>query len=178
MSGQIDSTVQTALALIEKHGWDEFSLTHLAVELRRPLYEVQEFYGDKYGILQALFVHVNAQVDIKGSGEENVHDWLFELFMERFDALEPYKKALQSVSPYIFSDPELFKLISCNLYGWMDHLPDASFQKHGGARLIRPACLSLVYAAALETWLEDDSIDCSHTMATLDQRLTDFEVLL
>ena len=77
----------------------------------------------------------------------------------------------------MLQDARLAKLIACNLHEWMGRVSRALPETAGVLAKIRPATLCLIYAAALETWLQDDTVDASHTMATLDQRLSDFEAM-
>lgn len=157
-------------------GWPNFDLVHLARATGRPLYEIQGMYGDKYGLLAALVdAHTAAMDPVPLS--QDPHEYLFEVFMARFDVLEDKRPLIALLRESAFHDFKLGCVVARALENWLR-------TSLGGMNVgsswteLRVKALLLVYLAALDVWLVDESADLSPTMATLDQRLHDFQCVL
>jgi len=107
------------------------------------------------------------------------NDAAFEVLMRRFDALQPYRKALASILLAQTRDPAgaLAGLAALQRsMTWM--LEAAGLEAEGLRGLARARGLTLLYLATLRTWLRDESLDLAKTMAALDGYLRRLEALL
>ena len=73
--------------------------------------------------------------------------------MSRFDVLDPYKQALQSIHASGAADLALARPVLSSMQ-WM--LEAAGIGTDGAAGSLRITGLAAVYASVFRTWLEDD----------------------
>ena len=157
-------------------GWPGFELLHLARAVHKPLYEIQGIYGDKYGLVSALVDGHTAEIKSVNLGQD-LHSYLFESLMARFDVLEHHRDAIKILRPWALRDLKLGFTMARRLETWIETVIDQT-SLNNSWKSLRVKSLLLVYLAALDIWLVDESVDLSPTMATLDQRLNDFECVL
>lgn len=172
-----------ALKMLERSGWKEFSFTDLAVELKKPLYEVQQQFPSKVAVLIQL--HHKIEKETLGvrkacfeETETTSKDLLLELFMERFEALSPYKSLFGKILSDIRTEPLTLKALAPHLHQTMKRILEAAHIKSegvlGSAKVV---ALETVYLAAFDQWLEDDSEGFEKTLAVLDEHLSMLEAL-
>lgn len=104
--------------------------------------------------------------------DERPRDRLFDLLMRRFDALRPYKAALDVLRRELPGDP-ITALCAANALvrsmRWMLEAADIPVCGVRGAVAVRLA--TAAYLSAMRVWRSDDSADLARTMAALDARL-------
>ncbi|MCZ4281868.1 TetR family transcriptional regulator [Kiloniella laminariae] len=167
--------LQTAMRLSIEQGWQNLSLAEIAVAAKLPLSELYAIFPSKAAILQHLAVQADLQLmdgEEKDRLEQPVKDRLFDLMMNRFEALSPYKQGLKSVVKAGSSDP--FSAVSqlCHLRHSMALVLEAAGISTSGLRgFLRTKALSAVYLGAFRVWLKDESEDMVKTMASLDKGL-------
>jgi hypothetical protein len=92
--------------------------------------------------------------------------------MRRFDALQPYKPALDVLRRELPGDPLTGLCAGVSLLRsmrWMLEAADIPTAGLRGAVAVRLA--SAAYLSAMRIWQRDDSPDLARTMAALDARL-------
>lgn len=174
--------VDALLALTAERGWHGFALRDVAAASGLSLAELYRCHPDRARILVAFLARIDAQV-LAGAGpvdpEETVRDRLFDALMRRYDALRPYRPALRRLAADLRRDP----LAAAALLRAMDRAMGAVLESAGlgsdGVRgAVRKAGLAAIHAAALETFLADETLDLSKTMAVVDRRLKRAERLV
>lgn len=157
-------------------GWPEFDLVYLARAVQKPLYEIQGMYGDKYGLVAAMVDGHTVEIESVELGQD-LHEYLFESLMARFDVLEQHRDAIKILREWALRDLKLGCVVARRVETWIETVIDQTPFKNSW-KSVRVKALLLVYLAALDIWLGDETADRSPTMATLDQRLHDFECVL
>ncbi|WP_421782736.1 TetR family transcriptional regulator [Kiloniella litopenaei] len=167
--------VSTAMSLAVEQGWGTLSLAEIAEASKVSLSELHQIFPSKNSIL--CFISEQADQGVLGEYDNDslnqpAKDRLFEICMNRFDALAAYKEGIKAVVKDSRRDPVSALLFFCNLRRSMPLMLETAGISTSGIRgIIRTKVFSLAYLAALKTWLHDDSEDLSKTMAKLDKVL-------
>lgn len=169
-----DRIIDALMALLAEQPIGRIGLADIAEAADVPLSTLRENFEGKIGILAAFSRRIDLAVLAGGSPDPSAgpRDRLFEAMMRRFDAIGPWKAALESLARSARRDPEL----ACAL-----HRIAARSQKwtlvaagiHHGGIMGRVAIEGavLVYVEAMRTWFDDEDEDSARTMATLDRAL-------
>ncbi len=163
--------IAAALALASERPWREVALRDVAERAGITLVAIREHFASKSEIVAGLMRVVDdavlAVAPAAALGEPK-RDQLFEVIMARFDALQPYRTALRSISADLSADPAVMRAMLSS-QAWM--LQAAGIDAGGIEGGMRVAGLATVYASVYRTWLEDDDPGFARTMAALDRRL-------
>lgn len=173
-----DAVIDAAMACIARDGWRRLSLADVAAEAGVPLAGVLIPFPTKYAIVNAFQDRIDAQMltaadrnATAGEDGTDTRDRLFDLLMERFDALAPYRPALAEIAKDALGDPGSLCFVPRMARTMARVLAAAGIGTSGIGGMIRAKGLALVYADAFRVWLGDDSADKSKTMAALDTAL-------
>jgi ubiquinone biosynthesis protein COQ9 len=103
---------------------------------------------------------------------------IFELVMRRFDAMGPFKDGLRTLGREAAFDPSLLVATLVNLDRAAMWLMEASQSGLTGlrARAARRVVMA-IYVRVFNVWLEDNTPDLSRTLAELDKRLQQAELI-
>lgn len=170
-----EDLVVLAMDLAAQRGWAVLTMRDIAEESGVSLLDLHMHFDDKTDILVALGRQIDRQV-LESAGELDddlsVRDQLFDVLMERFDALNQYRRGVMSVLDSFIPDPKQ-AVISlphlCRSMSWM--LEAAGCDTTGIKGALKVTGLTGVYLNVLRTWRDDDSPDLSKTMAALDKHL-------
>ena len=159
-------------------GWRRTRLADIAEEAGLTLAELHARYTSKQALLDGLVRDIDRIVlagaqQSKDDEEASYRDRLFDILMQRFDALNPYKDGLRAVvrdaggggiTEILCGGCRLLRSMR-----WM--LEAAGISTAGWLGGLRVKGLSVVFAATVNVWLRDDSEDMAKTMAALDRNL-------
>lgn len=170
-----DRIIDAAFALIPVEGWRRLSLARIAAEAGLPLVRIYRQFRSKEAILCGFFSRVDeallAEPPLAEEGERP-RDRLFDLVMRRFDALRPYKPALEVLRRELLQDPTAMLSAGLSLQRSMRWMHEAAEIATSGVRGNIGLQLTIAaYLATLRVWYGDNSPDLAQTMATLDARL-------
>jgi len=174
-----DRVIEATLALVVARGWRNVSLAGVGEEAGIPILQVYRLFPSRTAILCGLSRRIDEAVLAEpldmGAGEKP-RDRLFDLLMRRFDALMPYRTALEALRRDLRADP----LTSLALGGALLHsmklmLEAAGIACQGIGGAIAVKLTAAAYLAAAHTWVRDESPDLAPTMASLDRRLRGIE---
>lgn len=176
-------TAQDLLSLafdqIGERGWSAFSFRDLAVTAKLPLHEVYKQISGRSQLLRQLNDRLDQAMfsfDLAELAPLSVRERLFELLMRRFDAMLPYKPALQQFSQKSEMTPLLLTSSLCNLDRMAERLLDAvGVTQRGLKRRLARRALMAAYVDIVRVWITDDGEDQALTMARLDKRLGQME---
>jgi hypothetical protein len=164
------------IKLVEIHGWRDLTFGVIAKDLNIPLTDLRNHYNAKEDILIAFNKEIDQQLLSEISSEDlqdaEVHDQIQELFLYRFQILDPYKPALKKVYKDLLCAPTtLVPTLVDNLssLNWLLSLCDCDMTGFLGFAKLQG--LKVIYLLAFKEWLEDDSPDNTKTMAFLDKSL-------
>jgi len=176
---EADRIIDATLALIPTEGWRLLSLRAIAAAAELPILQVYRIFKSKQAVLCALYVRLDRIVladPPAAESDERPRDRLFELMMRRFDALQPYKPALDVLSRELPRDPVAALCSGVSLLRSMRWMLEAAEIPTVGVRgAIAVRLAAAAYLSAIRIWLRDDSPDLARTMATLDARLRRIE---
>jgi AcrR family transcriptional regulator len=178
-SSERDRIIDASLRLIAEHGWRRLSLAAIAAEAGLPLLAVYRNFGSRAAILGAFHRRIDETVlaaPTEAEPDERPRDRVFDLLMRRFDALLPYRSAVQVLGRELPADPCAALIAAGRLLrsmAWM--LETAGIATDGLAGALAVKLTAAAYLATLRVWLRDDSADLAPTMAALDRRLRGVE---
>ncbi|MBV8119412.1 MAG: TetR family transcriptional regulator [Alphaproteobacteria bacterium] len=175
VASESDRIIDAALARIPIEGWRGLSLASIAAASGLPILRVYRNFPSKQAILGAFFRRIDEAVlaDAPTAEEgERARDRLFDLMMRRFDALRPYKPALEILRRELPADPVSTLVAAGALLRSMRWMHEAADITTGGIRgALAIKLTSAAYMATMSVWQRDDSADLGRTMAALDARL-------
>lgn len=174
----LDAVIDTAMARIARDGWRRLSLADVAADAGVPLADVLIPFPTKYDLINAFQDRIDAQMlaasdahTASGDAGIDIRDRLFDLLMERFDALAPYRAAMAEIAKDSLCDPAALRFLPRMTRTMARVLAAAGLGSTGPCGLLRAKGLALVYADAFRVWLGDDGPDLAKTMAALDKGL-------
>jgi len=177
-----DRIIDAALRLIAAEGWRRLSLAAIAAEADLPILALYRAFPSKAAILCGFSRRIDERVlatPVDGGSpdeDERPRDRVFDLLMRRFDALQPYRAALEVIGRELPSDPFALLCAGAGLLrsiGWMLEASGISTLGLGGTVAVK--LTAAAYVATSRVWLRDDSPDLAPTMAALDRRLRGIE---
>jgi AcrR family transcriptional regulator len=163
--------IAAALKLAAERPWSAVTLLDIAEAAGLSLAEVRKVAGSKSQIVALFMRQIDDEVLARAKARtpgQPTRDTLFEVIMARFDALQPHKAAVKSISEAGAADTTLI-MPFLNTQRWM--LAAAGVDADGPAGLVRTTGLGAVYMSVFRTWLSDDDPGMARTMAALDSRL-------
>ena len=167
--------IATAMNLAKDIAWRDLTLLDIAEAAGISLADIKQHYHAKVDILRAFSTAIDDEVlkkPARRAADQKPRDAIFEVVMNRFDALEPYKPALRSIvrdaGSTLAPDPALLRSVLASQH-WMLQAAGVDTSGVGGA--VRTLGLASVYASVFHTWLDDDDAGLARTMAALDRRL-------
>jgi ubiquinone biosynthesis protein COQ9 len=171
LTTQRDRIIAATLRLAETKNWRDITLSDVAEEANIPLSELADDFSSKSAILLAFMRAVDTAVlkgASKGEDGQDPRDRVFEVLMNRFDLLQPYKIALKRIMWSRPMEPKFARKFLSTQH-WM--LEAAGISSEGPLGLLKVGGLAGVYARVFWIWLSDDDPGLSRTMAALDKRL-------
>src|SRR6201997_3922165 len=176
---EADRIIDATLGLVATEGWYGTSLAAIATAAELPILHVYRIFRSKQAILTGLFRRIDEAVLTEPptpEAGERPRDRLFDLLMRRFDALRPYKPALDVLRRELPSDPVSAlaggAALLCSMR-WMLEAADVATAGIRGAVAVK--LTAAAYLSAMRVWQRDDSPDLARTMAALDARLRRIE---
>jgi len=166
--GQI---IAATMELAKTRPWRDITMLDIAAAADISLVDLRERFTSKAAILSAFTRAVDDVVIAAPPAVEdgeNARDRIFEVIMNRFDVLAPYKQALKSITACGIPEPLQICAVASAQY-WM--LQAAGVPTDGLRGNVRVAGLMSVYTSVFRTWLNDDEEGLARTMAKLDRRL-------
>ena len=166
-----------AMQVAARTGWRKARLADIAEEAGLSLADLHDRYDSKAALLDDLVRHID-RIVLKGAQQPNgedssPRDRLFDILMQRFDALNPYKDGIRAIvrdtggggiAEILCGGCRLLRSMR-----WM--LEAAGIGTAGWLGGLRVKGLAVVFAATVQAWLRDDSEDMAKTMAALDRNL-------
>jgi AcrR family transcriptional regulator len=170
-----EKAVDALMTLAAQRPWADISLADVAAESGLSLAQFRDAFPSKGAILGAFSRRIDRIVLDGTTGDldgEAVKDRLFDVLMRRFDAMKPYKAALDSVNAWAMRDPlalaELNRLAVNSLRFMLEAAGESSEGPLGSLKL---QGLAVAWTRVFHVWLADESEDLAKTMAALDKEL-------
>jgi AcrR family transcriptional regulator len=174
-AAEADTIAATAVRVAAERGWRNLSLGDIAVEAGVTLSVLARFYGSRAEILDGFERMIDRRMlagAAAGDIDDKPRERLFDIIMERFDALLPYRDGVRRITrelPFDLASALTLATAAPRSIGWM--FAGARIAVDGPTVPFKLAVLGGVYLAAFRVWLNEESQDLSKTMATLDKQL-------
>jgi AcrR family transcriptional regulator len=174
-----DRLLDAALRRIAEDGWRRLSLAAIAADAELPILTLYREFRSKPAILSAFFRRIDEAVlaaPLDAEAGERPRERVFDLLMRRFDALGPYRGAIEVLGRELSTDPCAALAAATALLrsiAWM--LQAAGIAVDGLGGIVTVKLTTAAYVATARTWLRDESPDLAPTMAALDRRLRGIE---
>lgn len=177
-----EALIDAALALAATRDWRSVTMAEIADEAGLALPRALGLYSGKDRVLAGFFERIDdavlAGTPLRRDDGESVRDRLFDVMMQRFDALDGHKAALGNLLDHLRVRPMAAVCQGCRLLRSMRlMLETAGVDTSGLPGRVKAKGLAAVYLNAMRVWLGDDSDDQAATMATLDRGLMRAEKL-
>jgi AcrR family transcriptional regulator len=172
---EADAIAAAAIRLAGERGWRNLTLGDIALEADVSLSALARCYGSRQEVLDGFERMIDRRMlagAIAGDIDDKPRDRLFDIIMERFDALLPYRDGVRRIAKELPFDPlSGLTLVTAlpRTLGWM--FTGARIAADGPAMPFKLAALGGVYLAVFRVWLDEENQDLSKTMATLDRQL-------
>jgi AcrR family transcriptional regulator len=156
--------------------WSDIEITDVAREAGISLADMRDLFPSKGAILDGFGRMIDRQV-IEGTTEdllgEPARERLFDIFMRRLDAMQPYKKALRRIAYALRGDfASLAALNRSALNSQRYMLAAANIPSEGPLGFAKLQGAAIAFSNIMETWFDDDDPTQARTMARLDRELT------
>ena len=172
---EADTIAAAAIRLAGERGWRNLTLGDIAAEAGVTLSALARHFGSRSEILDGFERMIDRRMlagAIAGDIDDKPRDRLFDIIMERFDALLPYRDGVRRITrelPFDLASALTLATAAPRSIGWM--FTGARIAADGPAMPFKLAVLGGVYLSAFRVWLNEESQDLSKTMATLDRQL-------
>lgn len=182
-SASEDDIVDAALKLAASKGWRATTPADIAAAAGISLAALYERFRSKGAILEAFIRRID-RATLAGADKvahddtSSIRDRLFDLFMRRFDALDPHKQAVAALVRELPRHPLASLCLGgrlCRSMAWIASV--AGVPTGGPLGRLRIKALAAIYLYAMRIWLRDDSGDHAKTMAALDKALERAEMI-
>lgn len=172
----IEAFLKASMNMAAENGWSSVTPAGVAQRMGLDQNDIPSHIQTSHDILLAFEKHISAQVR-ENTGDffadETIKDRLFDILMERFEIMTPYKIGLKSVfKGLIFNPKEAFlskRPFRAMIKDMFEIAGGEITCPKGELKLIG---LSLVYLKTAHVWFDDETEDMSLTMAELDKNLT------
>ncbi len=169
--------INVAFQIIEKLGWQKFSLKRLADEEKISIDEIYQIFKKKEDILKEFSSMIDLQVeknfDFKDLENSSTKDNLFELIMLRLELMRPYKKALKNIILVFRSNLSMIKSVSFKILNSLDFYLELTNAYDGSFfDIFKKKAIFFIYTQTFVVWINDDSEEMSKTMSELDKMLS------
>ena len=155
--------------------WNDIELTDIAHDAGVSLAEMRDLFPSKGAILDGFTRMIDRKV-IEGTTDdligEPARERIFDITMRRFDAMQPYKRALRRIGYALRGDvASLGALNRSALNSQRYMLAAAGIPTEGPLNFLKLQGMVLTLARVMETWFDDDDPTMAKTMARLDREL-------
>lgn len=170
-----DAIAAAAVRLAGERGWRNLAMGDIATEAGLNMSAVARCYTCRPEILDGFERMIDRRMlagAAAGDIDDKPRDRLFDIIMERFDALLPYRDGVRRITRELPFDPASGLVLAASMprsVAWM--FAGARIAVSGPTMPLKLAVLGAAYLAAFRVWLSDDNQDLSKTMAALDRQL-------
>jgi AcrR family transcriptional regulator len=174
-----EDAIPIAMNLFAARGWTGTTLADIADAAGLSFAVLHPAYPSKAAVLRGFMAMVDrAVLATPPDTDATPREALFEIFMRRFDALQPYRAALARLAGDLTRDPAAALCLARRGAASVAAMAErAGIDTGGPLGTIRVKALIALHAWTMRTWLTDDTADMARTMKTLDQGLERLEML-
>ena len=174
-----DSIIDATLALLAERRFEDLTVRAIADAAGVSLATLNQHFASRLAIIEA-FSHRIDQIVLSAQyadmADENPRDRLFDVLMNRLDALTAYRPALKRLMAAAMRDPALalrLNEITLRSQGWM--LAAAGLSVKGWRGRLATQSLAIGFAQVLRVFVMEEDPGLPRTMAKLDGVLRSLE---
>ncbi len=175
MSSTYHQVVTASWKLVEEQGLGAVDIDRIAEVTGISLIEIRSILSDHTSILLLLIDDILTKIQTTPNSLLSEQDHLFEMLMQGFDLAEPYKLAIQKIWNDIRWKPWMFLPLLPTFQNKLTQINTSLVKKEG---ILYPVftevALRAIFIKTFLTWIEDETLDLSKTMAALDQSLKQY----
>ncbi|MDI2090870.1 TetR family transcriptional regulator [Commensalibacter oyaizuii] len=161
-----------AMTLAAQNGWSSMSVAQAAQQADIPLNLARRYFPCKSSLLLYLNRLADETALEQKYQDQPVAEYLFDLFMSRFDLFQEYRNGIISALRTLPFNPPLAIMMGIATQNSMRWIAEsAQINTHGVRGLACIKGLTAIWTLTLRVWIKDDSQDLSQTMASLDQAI-------
>jgi AcrR family transcriptional regulator len=170
-----EAIASAAVRLAGRRGWRNLALADIAAEAGVSLGTLAGIYACRPDILDGFERMIDRRMLSRAAAEDTgdkPRDRLFDIIMERLEALHPYRDGVRRIARELPFDPISGLVLAAALprsMAWM--YEGARIPAEGPFMPAKLAALGGLYLSVLRVWLNDESQDLAKTMAALDRQL-------
>lgn len=167
--------VAASWKLVEEQGLRDVDVNRIAAVTGLSVIEICAILPDQKSILLLLIDDVLTKIQITPHQLLSEQDYLFDMLMQGFDQAEPYKLAIQKMWNDLKWKPWILLPLLPTFQNKLTQISASLSPKQG---ILYPVftefALRTIFVKTFLTWIEDETLDLSKTMATLDQSLKQY----
>jgi AcrR family transcriptional regulator len=173
--GPADRIAGAAVILAGQRGWRSLALGDIANHAGVTLEALARHYVCRPEILDGFERMMDRRMlagAAAGDIDDKPRDRLFDIIMERFDGLLPYRDGVRRITRELPFDPASGLVLATAMprsVAWM--FAGARITLSGPTAPLKLAALGAVYLSAFRVFLNEDGQDIPKTMAVLDRNL-------
>lgn len=169
------SIIKAAWDLAESSGLDKLELSQVALKTQVPLFEVEAIVPNQLSLLLLLISDVLAKIVPIKSDMLSEMDNIFDTMMAGFDTAQPHHKAIQKIWRDLTYKPLLLIQVMAPFQKKIAEFSEILIpEKTLLGDLIDTVGFQAIFIRVFLTWVEDETLDLSKTMAALDQSLKQY----
>lgn len=173
--------IDGAMTIAAERPWDSLTLRDIAAAAGLSLAQLYPVLSSKPAILDAYMRRVDIDMLTaleEFDSQESPRDRLFDVMMQRLDALERHREGVRSVVRALSSHLTMLPALHDPMLRSMGViLEGAALDSSGFRGGFRRRLIGIVWLSTLGVWLADDMTDLAKTMAHLDRQLRRVEAL-
>lgn len=167
--------VDALMSLAATMDWRDIDIGTISREASVSLLEFSNAFPSKGAVFAAFWKRIDREV-LKNPGQghedENHREQLFDLYMRRFDAMAPYRRALAKIMPRLRLEPLTLAALNRQAVNAQRFLLASAGIRSGGVLgHLRVQGAVIVFAKTMEVWLRDESAGLDKTMSALNREL-------
>ena len=153
-------------------GWGDVSLAEVALDAGLDLARLRARFPSRNAVLLRFGVHADAAALAAANSPGTPREKLFDMLMNRFEALQLHRGGIMALLAALPSDPGSALVLGAATLGSMRWLLEAAgVPVSGPVGILRVNGLLAAWLYALRAWQRDESADLAGTMAAVDRAL-------
>lgn len=175
---EYNQIVDKAWALVEVQGLDSTDAEAIAVAASVPVVRVRGIVPNQEAVILLLVADILPKIQVTPNVQLSKQDQLFDVIMQGFDIAESRKQAIKKLWQEVIWKPWIWPQILPPFQKKFNEIVEALMAKEDFVQGVLTAVgVRAVFLKTFLVWLDDETLDLSKTMATLDQSLKKYDEL-
>lgn len=163
--------VQAAWQAVEKKGLDSDIAYEISKQTGISILDIQSIIPQPLNLLLLLTTDILGKIRPLSHAGLSAEDYLFDMVMQGFDHADPHKKAIKRLWEDLKWQPWIGGQVTPVFQKKLNEIFAEAFSSSLPFKKIAEWGFHLVFVNVFLTWVEDETLDLSKTMASLDASL-------